>query len=113
MFYAFLLIVAVTGIGIYVTLIFHLVPGAAEDRLGVLEDLPPDIGVWKADDSSPEGIAAAAEGLSRQVRIFHQPTAGWFGSERLIRQARYRDRMSNEIVRVEPDHVLKRKRIRR
>jgi hypothetical protein len=113
MFYAFLLVVGVAGIGIYVTLIFLLVPGAAEDRLGVLEELPPDIGVWKTDDSSPAGMAAAAQGLSRQVRILHQPTAGLLGAERLVRQVRCRDRTTNEIVHVEPDEVLKRRRVKR
>lgn len=113
MFYAFLLIIAVAGIGIYVALIFHLVPGAAEDRLGVLEELPPDAGVWKTDDSSPAAMTAATQGLTRQVRLFHLPTAGWFGGERLIRQVRYRDRTTDEIVRVEPDEVVKRRRVRR
>jgi hypothetical protein len=58
-------------------------------------------------------MTAATQGLRRQVRIFHLPTAGWFGGERLTRQVRYRNRTTDEIVRVEPDEVMKRRRVRR
>ncbi len=43
MFFLFLLIVAALGVGVYLVFIFKLVPGAAEERLGVLEPLPKDI----------------------------------------------------------------------
>jgi len=113
MFYLFLLSVGVAALGVYVALILHLVPGAAEERLGVLEELPIDIGVWKTDETSPAGHAAEAKGLSRQVRVLHRPAAGWFGGDRLVRQVRYRDRATDEIVLVDPEEVTKRRRIRR
>jgi len=45
--------------------------GAAEDRLGVLEALPPDIGVWKADDSSAEGVTAMAQPTGSDTSSAH------------------------------------------
>ncbi len=113
MFYAFLVIVGLVGIGIYVALMLHLVPGAAEERLGVLEQLPPDLGKWKADDVSPEGVMAKKQGLARQVRLYHHSATSLLSGDRLVRQVRYRDAATNAIVRVEPDAVLKRKRIKR
>ena len=113
MFYLFLVIVAFFGIAIYVTLILRLVPGAAEERLGVLEDLPPDLGVWKTDESSPAGQDARARGLVRQVRVCSQSASGWFRSERLVRQVRYRDLGTNEVVHVGPEELVKRKRVSR
>ena len=91
MFYVFLIAVAVLGVGVYLTLIMRLVPGAAEERLGVLEALPPDVGVWKSD--APPYV----DGLVRQVRLFHQPSAGLFSNERLLRQVRYRHAGTSEI----------------
>jgi hypothetical protein len=83
------------------------VPGAVEQRFGVLEALPEDIGKWKADTESDEGKAAAARGLRRESRLFHDAQAN-----RLLRQVRYRNQATNEIARVDPDEVVKRKRIR-
>ena len=113
MFYAFLVLVGLVALGVYATLILHLVPGAAEERLGVLEALPRDLGVWKTDESSPEGAAAQGRGLTRQVRTYHQPSSGWFGGDRLILQVRYRDRTSDEIVAVEPEVIRRRRRVKR
>ena len=72
MFYFFLLVVGVLGIGIYVLFIFSQVPGAKEERLGVLEPLPSDLGKWLSDEASAEGTAAASEGLRREVRTLRQ-----------------------------------------
>ncbi len=107
MFYAFLVLVGLVGVALYVTLFVREVPGFSEQRFGKLEELPPDVGKWKPDPDSPEGRAAAAEGLRRETRH-------WFDSEknRLLFQARYRSAESNEIVRVEPDQLVKRKRVK-
>lgn len=112
MLYVFLFIVGIVAIGLYVTVILRFVPGAAEERLGVLEDLPADIGIWKVDESSPSAMAARTEGLIRQVRVWHEPARGLFGNECLIRQARYRNASTHEIVRVERDEKFVRKRVR-
>jgi hypothetical protein len=43
----------------------------------------------------------------REIRHFYYETTG-----RLVRQARYRSRETGEIVRTEPDEVVKRRRVR-
>jgi hypothetical protein len=104
---AFLVAVAIIGGLIYVLVIYREVPGALEQRLGVLEALPEDVGKWKIDEESEEGKAALQQGQKREVRIFHDRS-----SDRLLRQVRYRNRATNEVTRVEPDELIKRKRIR-
>jgi hypothetical protein len=106
-FYLFLLFVGVAGVGVYLLFMFNLVPGMAEERIGVLEALPADTGTWKPDPDSPEGRAAAAEGLNREVRHYFYEDRG-----RLVFQARYRNRDTQEIVRADPEVPVKRRRIR-
>src|SRR5262245_54500110 len=103
----FLVAIAFIGGLIYVLVIYREVPGALEQRWGVLEALPEDIGKWKVDEESDEGKAAVARGLRRESRLFHDVQAN-----RLLRQVRFRNQATNEIVRVDPDEVVKRKRIR-
>jgi hypothetical protein len=107
LFYVFLLICAAIGIGIYVTFILNLVPGAKEERLGVLEPLPGDVGKWKEDHDSDEGKGARNEGLVREVRHYFYES-----SSRLVRQVRYRNASTNEIVRTEPEEAVRRRRVR-
>ena len=107
MFYAFLIVVAAAGIGLYLLVILREVPGAAEERLGKLEELPPDLGKWKSDPDSAEGRAALERGETREVRIWEDSTRG-----RLLRQVRYRNNETDEITRAEPDEVVKRRRLR-
>jgi hypothetical protein len=66
------------------------------------------VGKWKADGESDEGRAASAEGLVREVRTFHYETSG-----RLVRQVRYRNATTNEVVRSDPEEPVKRRRVRR
>ena len=103
----FLLVIAAIGGLLYILVIHREVPGAVEQRFGVLEALPEDIGVWKVDEESEEGKAAVARGLRRESRLFHDLQAN-----RLLRQVRFRNQATNEIVRVDPDEVVKRRRIR-
>ena len=107
MFYVFLVLVGIAGIGVYVLFIFNLVPGAQEERLGVLEPLPRDVGQWSADTESPAGQAAARENLTREVRHFFYESSG-----KLVLQARYKHKQTAEIVRVEPEVSVRRKRVR-
>jgi hypothetical protein len=112
--FGFLLACAALGGLIYVVVVYREVPGAMEQRLGVLEALPADVGKWKVDEESEEGKAAIQSGLKREVRLFHDPNAGGFmGGGKLVRQVRYRNRATNEITRVDPDEPIKRKRIRK
>jgi hypothetical protein len=108
----FLFAIALIGALFYLLVIYREVPGAVEQRLGVLEALPEDINRWKVDEESDEGRAAAQKGQKREVRIFHDPSGGGFlGGGKLIRQVRYRNRATNEVLRVDPDEIVTRKRI--
>jgi hypothetical protein len=104
-YYIFLLVIAGLAVGVYLLVIFRNVPGAVEERLGALEPLPDDLGVWKADADSDAARAASAEGLTREVRSFLE-------QDRLLRQVRYRDAATGEIVRADKDEVVKRRRIK-
>jgi hypothetical protein len=103
----FLVAIAIIGGLIYVLVIYREVPGALEQRLGVLEALPEDLGKWKVDEESEEGKAALQQGQKREVRLFLDRS-----SDKLFRQVRFRNRATNEVMRVEPDELIKRKRIR-
>jgi hypothetical protein len=109
-FYVFLLGVAVAG-GVIYLFIAGLFPGLKEERFGVLEPLPPNLGQWLADADSDAGRAAAAEGQKREVRFLFEE-GGLFTSGKLLQQSRLRDATSNEILRILPDQVIKRKRVR-
>lgn len=103
----FLIAIAIIGALFYILVVYREVPGAIEMRLGVLEALPEDIGKWKVDTESEEGKAAAQRGLRRESRLFQDVQAN-----KLLKQVRYRNQATNEITRVDPDEVVKRKRIR-
>ena len=110
MFYLFLLGVAAAG-GIIYLFVAGLFPGLKEERFGVLEPLPPNLGQWQTDAESDAGRAAAAAGKKREVRLLCEE-GGLFGAGKLTRQARLRDASSNEIVSILPEEVVKRRRIR-
>ena len=113
MFYVFLLIIAIISIGVYVLFIFRSVPGAAEQRLGVLEPLPPDLGKWLVDEESPEAAEANKQGLKREVRHIFTEGHGLLGQGKLVRQVRYRNRDSGAIEHVEPEQTIKRRRVKK
>lgn len=108
-FYAFLMVIAIGGIALYIFVILREVPGAAEERLGAYEDLPDNVNKWEADETSPEGKAALAKGERREVRLYFAEQSGG----KLLRQVRYRNLKTDEIERSDPDEVVKRKRVRR
>lgn len=110
MFYLFLLGVAVAG-GIIYLFVAGLFPGLKEERFGVLEPLPPNLGQWQTDAESDEGRAASADGKRREVRLLFE-AGGLLGAGKLTRQARLRDASTNEIVAILPDEIVKRKRIK-
>jgi hypothetical protein len=109
-FYLFLLGVAFVG-GIIYLFIAGLFPGLKEERFGVLEPLPPNLGKWERDDDSDEGRAAVAQGKRREVRMMFEE-GGLLGAGKLTRQARLRDASTNEIVSILPEEVVKRRRVR-
>ncbi|HEX4479021.1 MAG TPA: hypothetical protein VH142_28250 [Polyangiaceae bacterium] len=112
--FGFLVFIAFIGGMIYLLVVYREVPGAMEMRLGVLEPLPDDIGQWKTDEDSAEGKTAVQQGLKREVRMYHDLRGGGLlGGGKLIHQARYRNRATNEITRVEPDVIVPRKRVQK
>lgn len=111
LFYAFLIVLGLLGIAIYVIFMMREVPGLSEQRLGKLV-LPEDVGKWKTDEDSPEARAAESEGLKREVRFFWDAEHGLLRRGRLLKQVRYRNRQSNAIERAEPDEVVRLRRVR-
>jgi hypothetical protein len=107
-FYAFLLIVGLLALGLYVLFILNLVPGAKEERLGVLEPLPPDTGTWKVETESAEARAATEQGLVREVRHYF-----YEAQNRLVLQVRYKKPDTGEVVRADAERPVKRRRIRK
>jgi len=107
LFYGFLLLLGLVGGAFYLTIFMREVPGFAEQRFGKLEELPDDLGKWRPDAGSDEARSARDSGELREVRY-------WFDSDskKLLFQVRYRSLESNEIVRTDPDVVVKRKRVR-
>lgn len=110
MFYVFLLGVAALGSLVYL-FIAGMYPGLKEERFGVPEPLPSNLGKWEADPDSEAGRAARADGKKLEVRFLFEE-GGLFSSGKLLRQSRLRDATSNEILTVLPDEPIKRKRIR-
>ena len=110
MFYVFLLGVAAFG-GIIYFFAAGLFPGLREERFGVLEPLPPNLGQWQIDADSAAGRAAAADGKKREVRLLFE-AGGLFGSGKLLRQTRLRDAVTNEILTVLPEEEVPRRRIK-
>jgi hypothetical protein len=111
--YVFLVVLGLLGVAAYLLVIFREVPGAVEERLGTLDELPEHVGQWHSDEESALGRAALDIGERREVRLWCQHGGGWFGSQRLYEQARYRNLANDEIVRSDPDRVIKRKRRRK
>jgi hypothetical protein len=110
--FGFLVALAAIGGLVYTLVIHREVPGVMEQRFGVLEPLPADVGRWKTDGDSDEGKAASREGLVREVRLFHEPNRGFFGGGKLFRQVRYRNPATNAVVRVEASVPVKRRRLK-
>lgn len=110
MFYGFLLGVAAAG-GLIYLFVAGLFPGLKEERFGVLEPLPENLGKWESDTESDAGRAALADGHRLEVRLLFEE-GGLLRAGRLLRQSRLRDATTNEIQRVLPDELVKRRRIR-
>jgi hypothetical protein len=109
-FYVFLLGVAAAG-GLIYLFIAGLYPGLKEERFGVLEPLPPNLGKWQIDSESEAGRAASADGRKLEVRLLFEE-GGLLSSGKLLRQSRLRDGKTNEILTVLADEPIKRKRVR-
>jgi hypothetical protein len=109
-FYLFLLGVAAAG-GLVYLFIAGMYPGLKEERFGVLEPLPPDLGKWQLDADSDAGRKATADGRKLEVRYLFEE-GGLLSSGKLLRQSRLRDGATNDIVEVLADEPIKRRRVR-
>lgn len=106
MIFVFLVLAAGVGTGLYLLVIYSSIPGAVDERLGKLEPLPENLGQWMVD---PDPGSTPEAGLQRELRWLHEH-GGLFRKETLVRQVRYRDLQSGEIVRIDPEERLRRKR---
>lgn len=110
MLFVFLLAIGVLAVGVYLLFILTQVPGAADERLGKLEELPSDLGRWVEDRESPSGRAAEERGLVLERRCLYQQ--GFLAGGRFLHQSRLRDPETREIVSVEPEVIVKRRRLK-
>jgi len=101
-FVVFMLGVAALGTLVYLALFMSHVPGAKEERFGDLEPLPDRVGEW-SDLGEP-----GQDGLVRQERYLVDERGGT-----LLHQVRMRHVESGEVVSVEPERRVKRRRVRR
>lgn len=99
-----MLVIAALGSGAYLVLFLTHVPGAGEERLGVYEPLPENVGKWVLD---PE---LTSEGLVRERRVLFDGSPE--GSGKLTHQERFRNPETREIVSVTPERIEKRRRIK-
>ncbi len=101
-FYVFLLVVGAIGAIAYLAMFMSHVPGAADERLGKLQELPQELNEWVEDAKRTE------DGLIRETRYLMSDTT----TTRLTLQVRLRDPNTRDIVRVEPEKNIKRRRVR-
>jgi hypothetical protein len=109
MVFVFVVVIAALGTGLYLTIMYSSIPGAVDERLGKLEELPQHLGQWVVDDASEAGARASQEGKVREVRTLLQ-AGGLFRGEHFVVQARLRNPDNGEIESVEPERRIPRRR---
>jgi hypothetical protein len=110
MVYFFVILVGALGVAIYLTVVLGAVPGAVDERLGKLEDLPGNLGEWVDEgECTLEGLARP---VKRERRVLLESAKGFLGRERLVEQVRYRDGDGGKIVRIDPERRWARRRTR-
>jgi hypothetical protein len=109
MIYLFVVLIGGLGTLAYLAIMLNAVPGAIDERLGKLEELPENLGVWRQDESSTEGAALAAQGKRLEERYLLE-AGGLFRRQTLVKQTRVRELASNDIVEVRPEERSPRRR---
>jgi hypothetical protein len=109
MIYLFVVIIGGLGTLAYLAIMFNAVPGAMDERLGHYEALPEDLGEWRHDVTSSEGIAMTSQGKRLEHRYLLE-TGGFLKGQTLVKQSRVRDLASNEIIEVRAEERTKRRR---
>ena len=112
MLYLLLVLIALVPCVIYAIVVMLEVPGMADERFGVLEALPEDIGEWKPEPDEDAIPDAATEGLIRETRLWINPN-DLFGRKKMYRQVRYLDPETQEVLHTEKDVRIRRKRIKK
>lgn len=100
-----LLVVVVAGFWLAIFGVFFLAQGVKVSDLwrGPLEPLPENLNQWReAPERSDEQLLAEERYLLPEGQ----------GEEKLLLQVRYRDRQTQQVVRVEPERVVPRARVR-
>lgn len=110
MIYFFVVLIGALGFLAYLGIMFNAVPGALDERLGTLEELPENLGEWTYDTESDEGKSLAAEDKRLEMRYLLESSGALFKRQYLVRQVRVRDLASNEIVQIRPEQRIVRKR---
>ena len=98
---------------IYAVVVMVYVPGLADERLGELEELPEDVGEWNIDTNSAQAHSARAEGLICETRLWIEGGGDFLGREKILRQVRYLDPETKEVVLAEKDVRIRRKRVKK
>lgn len=97
----------------YALVVLAYVPGLADERLGVLEELPEDADQWKIDTESTQAQAAHANGLICETRLWIDGHGDFLCREKILRQVRYLDPDTHEVVRSEKDVRIWRRRVKK
>jgi hypothetical protein len=109
MIIVFVILIAALGAGLYLTIMYSSIPGAVDERLGKLDALPDNLGLWTPDTDSEAGKLALAKGKRREVRTLYEP-GGLLRRHCLVIQGRLRDVQSGEIEDIEPEQRVTRRR---
>lgn len=109
MIYLFVVIIGAIGTIAYLSIMLNAVPGALDERLGKLEDLPPNLGEWQTDESSAEGAALLQQGKRMEVRYLLEQ-GGLFRRQAIVKQSRVRDAATKEILEILPEERNRRRR---
>lgn len=109
MIYLFVVLIGGLGTIAYLAIMLNAVPGAMDERLGKLEELPANLGEWQHDDTSAEGLALASQHKRLEVRYLLE-TGGFLKGQTIVKQVRVRDLDTNEIVEVRPEERQRRRR---
>jgi hypothetical protein len=109
MIVVFVVLVAAVGTALYLSIMYSSIPGAVDERLGKLEELPTHLGQWVVDATSEAGKQATQGGKLREVRTLHQG-GSLFRRDHFVVQARMRNAETGEIETVEPEQQVPRRR---
>lgn len=107
--FLFVLGVAAVFSVLYLSIMYSSIPGAVDERLGKLEEVPTDLGQWVEDKTSEAGRRASQGGKRREVRTLLQ-AGGFLRREHFVVQGRLKNPETGEVESVEPEQRVPRRR---